>query len=161
LPFGLIAPMSPVFIVGGRVPVEQDDQPSSAAIDPVSFVLGPLALGLLVLGVSQGGRWGWGSLSTLTALIASAIPLAFFTQRCGRVSSSSREPTDPSGVRCDRRRDGCGVARRGQGQSLLAPARRVWVMVSLAHLVMCLPYVVRRHTQSVQRPAIGRLDQSV
>ena len=43
-----------------------------------------------------------------------------------------------------------------KGQALLTPARRVWVMVSLAHLVMCVPYMVRRRAQSVHRRAVGQ-----
>ncbi len=299
LPFGLIAPMSlAVFIVGKRVLVEQTDEPSSAAIDPVSVIVGPLALGLLVLGVSQGGRWGWGSSSTVGAIVLSAILLVVFIRRCGRVANplldlsifgfpqfrlnvvgsglqqigffawyvttplilktvwgwSTFETgvgmalgqvaasfSAPFGGRWSDRvgttqpivtsaivaasgpmwfaatasnsphfltaflpasvlmgmgggicgtlttsaalydlpgatlgaansvnqliRRVCGVIGvavavallgEAKGQSLLTPARRVWVMVSLAHLLMCVPYMVRRRAQSVRRLGLGQ-----
>jgi MFS family permease len=297
LPFGLIAPMAvATFVVGRRVLVEQTEEPSSAAIDPVSIVLGPLALGLLVLGVSQGGRWGWRSPSILICLGASAILLVLFIRRCTRVANplldpaifafpqfrlnvvgsglqqvgffawyvttplilktvwgwstfetgvgmalgqvaasfsapfggrwadrvgttqpivtsaivaaagpmwfaiaSSRSPRFltaflPASVLMGLGGGICGtlttsaalydlpgatlgaansvnqlirrvsgtigvavaLALLGEatGADLLVPAKRVWVMVSLAHLLMCLPYLVRRHTTSVQRAAV-------
>ena len=43
-----------------------------------------------------------------------------------------------------------------KGQSLLAPARRVWVMVSLAHLMVCVPYLVRRRAQPAHRRVVGQ-----
>ena len=42
-----------------------------------------------------------------------------------------------------------------KGPSLLTPAKRVWVMVSLAHLLMCRPYLVRRHTSSALVASVG------
>jgi MFS family permease len=297
LPFALIAPMAiTVFVVGRRVLTEQTDERSSAAIDPISVLVGPLALGLLVLGVSQGGRWGWGSTSTLGAIVVAAILLVAFIHRCARVANplldlsifgfpqfrlnvvgsglqqvgffawyvttplilrtvwgwstfeagvgmalgqvaasfsapfggrwsdrvgttqpivtsavvaavgpmwfaitASREPHFfaaflPASVLMGIGGGICGtlttsaalydlpgatlgaansvnqlirrvcgtigvavaVALLGEakGPSLLTPARRVWVMVSLAHLLMCIPYLLRRHTRSAQRAAL-------
>ena len=86
LPFGLIAPMALVtFIVGRKVLIEQVVERHAAAIDPIGVVIGPLALGLTVLGLSQGGRWGWGSPATVVSIVVGLGLLAAFVSRCTRV----------------------------------------------------------------------------
>jgi EmrB/QacA subfamily drug resistance transporter len=88
LPFGLMAPLTLViYVLGRRVLHEQVDRTATGAIDPVGVVIGPLSLGTVVLGLSQGTRWGWGSPSTLVALIGGLVLLVVFLRRCLRVAN--------------------------------------------------------------------------
>jgi EmrB/QacA subfamily drug resistance transporter len=88
LPFGLMAPMAlAIYIIGRRVLIERVDSAPTASIDPVGIIVGPLALGLLVLGLSQGTRWGWGSPTTLAAVIGGMALLVVFVGRCARTAN--------------------------------------------------------------------------
>ncbi len=88
LPFGLVAPMAvTIYVTGRRVLIERDDAPPRGAIDPLGTVLGPLALGLFVLGLSQGTRWGWAAPTTLVAIIGGAALLIAFVRRCAGVAN--------------------------------------------------------------------------
>jgi EmrB/QacA subfamily drug resistance transporter len=87
LPFGLVAPIAvAIYVTGRRVLIEHDDASACSAIDPVGIVIGPLALGLFVLGLSQGTRWGWGSPATLIAIVGGAVLLVAFVRRCAHVA---------------------------------------------------------------------------
>jgi EmrB/QacA subfamily drug resistance transporter len=56
--------------------------------DRLSYVIGPLALGALMVAVSNGGRWGWVSAPTLLTLAAALVVLAGFLRRSMRVESA-------------------------------------------------------------------------
>lgn len=66
LAFALVVPLGLVAIVlGRRVLVEQAPARHSGPTDRLSYVVGPPALGLLMVVLADGGDWGWVSARTL------------------------------------------------------------------------------------------------
>ncbi len=84
--FALMAPIGLVALFAGRnVLEEQVGEQSGSRTDWSGFVLGPPALGGLMLVVSRGRDWGWTSPATLGLAIASAVFFVAFVWRCSTV----------------------------------------------------------------------------
>jgi EmrB/QacA subfamily drug resistance transporter len=75
-------------IVGGRVLREPVDETRAAEINPASVITGSGGLGLLVLALSQGRRWGWQSSATIMVAAAAVALLVVF----GAISRRERSP---------------------------------------------------------------------
>jgi EmrB/QacA subfamily drug resistance transporter len=65
-------------IIGARALREPVNETRAAEINPVSVITGSSGLGLLVLALSQGRRWGWQSATTLKVALASVALLVVF-----------------------------------------------------------------------------------
>jgi EmrB/QacA subfamily drug resistance transporter len=84
--FALMAPIGLLALFAGRnVLEEQVGEQSGSRTDWSGFVLGPPALGTLMLVVSRGRDWGWTSRSTIGLAFVSILLLAAFVWRCATV----------------------------------------------------------------------------
>lgn len=68
-------------IVGRRILVESTGDMVARRVEAVSVPLASLGIGAVLLGMLQGGDWGWGSAATLTAFGAGAALIAAFAVR--------------------------------------------------------------------------------
>ena len=68
-------------IVGRRILVESTGDMVARRVEAVSVPLASLGIGAILLGMLQGGDWGWGSAATLTAFGAGAALIAAFAVR--------------------------------------------------------------------------------
>ncbi|CAN5862015.1 N/A [soil metagenome] len=69
------------WLVGRRLLVESKDPTAQGSPDAVGGVLGTAGVGLVVLGIVQGGEWGYGDVRTLSAFAASVMLLVGFVWR--------------------------------------------------------------------------------
>jgi EmrB/QacA subfamily drug resistance transporter len=74
--FVFMAPAAAVAIVGVAVGVPTSRDPVTPPVDWLGLVLSTAGMSLLVFGVIQAPDWGWGSASTIAALVAGAGVLA-------------------------------------------------------------------------------------
>lgn len=83
LGFAIVAPIGlAVWLVGRRVLPDDAVVELVGRTDRVSYYLGPPALGMMMLVLSQGSRWGWTSARTLGAALIATVLLATFVRRC-------------------------------------------------------------------------------
>jgi EmrB/QacA subfamily drug resistance transporter len=73
-----------VWWLGHRVLPRTAPQRSDARLDGWGVVLATASMGLVVLAISEGGRWGWGSVGTISAFVAAAVTGAFLVVRSRR-----------------------------------------------------------------------------
>ena len=91
LPLGAL-----VIALGVRVLRESRDERAPAVPDLLGAALAALALGLLALGIVEGGSWGWTSAPVLAALGGAALLGALLARRCVR---HARPVIDPALLR--------------------------------------------------------------
>lgn len=72
------------FLFGRRLLVESRDPDAHGMPDITGAVLATSAVALIVLGIVEGQRWGWGSAKDLTSFGLGAALLAVFIGRCAR-----------------------------------------------------------------------------
>ena len=83
LAFAVVAPIGvATAIVGRRVLVEQRADDQSGRTDLAGYLLGPPALGLLMLVLSRGNQWGWATTTTAGLGLLSVLLLVGFVRRC-------------------------------------------------------------------------------
>lgn len=73
--FAALFVVSAIIVVLRMVPAGPDDMAPRTSFDFLGAVLLGLGLGLLLLGISEGPNWGWGSLLTIGTFLASIITL--------------------------------------------------------------------------------------
>ncbi len=82
LAFALVVPIGVLAIVlGRRVLVEQAPASQSGRSDRWSFLIGPPALGLTMVVLADGGRWGWTSPRTIAVGAIAIAGVAFLLRR--------------------------------------------------------------------------------
>ncbi len=82
LAFASVAPVGlAAYLVGARTLPEFGGDESAGPTDRIGLVIGPPALGLTVLVLSRGGKWGWASPMTLVLAVVAAGLLAAFVRR--------------------------------------------------------------------------------
>lgn len=94
LGFAVVAPLGLlVCAVGRRVLPDPPGDGGRGPTDRIGLVLGPAALGMLMLALSRGGTWGWGSAATVGLAGVAIVLLAVFAVRCTRVETPLVDPS--------------------------------------------------------------------
>ena len=70
--------------LGARVLAESTGEDAESRVDTIGVPLASVGVGVIILGIVQGGAWGWRSASTLGAFAAGAIMIAAFFRRSQR-----------------------------------------------------------------------------
>jgi EmrB/QacA subfamily drug resistance transporter len=86
--FAAVAPLGvAIYLLGRRVLVEQLADDLSGRTDRASYYLGPMALGLMIVVLAQGPRWGWTSPGLLLVALVAAGLFVTFVHRCRTVTT--------------------------------------------------------------------------
>ena len=81
--FGGLAPLGVVVaLIGRRVLHEQIITDLEGRTDRLSYYVGPIGLGLLMLVLAQGSRWGWASPSVIVLGGLAVVLIVVFVRRC-------------------------------------------------------------------------------
>lgn len=76
VPVALVA-----LVVGGRDLDESVAEGVPTSVDLISVPLASIGVGAVILGIVQGGDWGWWSSATITAFVVGAVLIAVFVVR--------------------------------------------------------------------------------
>lgn len=132
--FYVNVPVCSIAIVGGWfILTETPRQVSAHRPDFIGAAMITLSLASLALAISEGNRWGWGSVTTIAIFALETALIPAFIQRCRR----NREPTG-SAINTTARHVGgvIGVATLvaviGDGAPVLSDFHHGWVLVLLA-----------------------------
>lgn len=76
-PFGILVALAGRWVLPDDVDVDQ-----TGRTDRISYYIGPIGLGLLMLVLAQGHRWGWLSPLVLSMAVAACVLIGAFLRRC-------------------------------------------------------------------------------
>ena len=76
-PFGIL-----IALVGRRVLPDDAEVDHTGRTDRISYYIGPIGLGLLMVVLAQGHRWGWLSPLVLSMALAACVLIGAFLRRC-------------------------------------------------------------------------------